>query len=75
MKLGVVIPPPKGGGRSAKPTGWGRKHRFPGANNNPTPRARRTRVFPSSAGYKNWSKSETSDVDCATLPFQGRDKP
>jgi|GEM_PF-4667341 len=73
MKLGDFIPPSKGGGRSAKPIGWGRKHWLPGANN-PTPRARRTRVFPSSAGYKDWSKSETSDLDRATLPFQGREK-
>jgi hypothetical protein len=40
MSLGGFIPPPKGGGRSAKPTGWGRKHWFPGANN-PTPRTAR----------------------------------
>ena len=68
MSLGV-IPPPKGGGRSAKPTGWGSGWVLKASN--PTPRARRTRVFPSSAGYKNWSKSETSDLDCATLPFRG----
>jgi hypothetical protein len=48
MKLGV-IPPPKGGGRSAKPTGWGSGWVLKASN--PTPRASRA-TLPFRGGIK-----------------------